>query len=354
VEGRASSDRSSENDNGRQGSNRRPTIDDVARQAGVSIATVSRVINRPKSVAPETIHRVQQAINTLEYIPLAAARNLAGQRTGALGLIMPFLGNSFFSPLMNGIERGCQEAGYDLLIYSGQTRTLLSSGLSARLGLSNTDGLLVFTNALSDRELFRLHRENMPLALLHRTAPEGLKIPSVTVENQMGAYQVVSHMIELHGRRRVAFLAGPPGNEDAARREAGYLKSMNDHGLSVDRSLYGQGGFDELQAEEIVSGWLACGLDFDAIFAADDGSAIGAANALRKAGWPVPGKVSLAGFDDVEISRYFSPSLTTVRAPTEQLGLEGVRQLVRQIETGQVEPSIVLPTEPVYRQSCGC
>ena len=340
--------------NARRGTTHRPTINDVARQAGVSIATVSRVINRPKTVALETATRVQQVIDDLAYIPLAAARNLAWQRTSTLGLIMPFLGNNFFSPLLEGIEKGCRQAGYDLLVYSTQARTMKASGLPARLGISNTDGLLVFTNALSDKELARLHQESMPIVLLHRSATDGQFIPSITVENQAGAYQMVSHLIEAHGRRRVAFLSGPQENEDACWREAGYLKALNDHGLTVEGSLCGMGDFDEHRAETTISNWLVHGLNFDAVFAADDGSAIGAMNALKKAGRSIPGDVSLAGFDDVEISRYLTPSLSTVRAPTEQVGLEGVRQLVSLIETGQAVRQTMMPTTPVFRQSCGC
>ena len=165
---------------------------------------------------------------------------------------------------------------------------------------------------------------------------------------------MVDHLIEVHGRRRIAFLCGPAGNEDSYWRERGYRESLAAHGIPFDPALVASGEFQEGPAKAAVERWLAEDLHFDAIFAADDDSAGGALLALTQAGKRVPEGVALAGFDDTLVSRYLTPPLTTVHAPTERVGQEAVRQLVRLITTGEAEPGILLPTSLVIRQSCGC
>jgi len=207
---------------------------------------------------------------------------------------------------------------------------------------------------VDEAEVGLLYRQGFPVVLLYRSAPEGLPIPYVTIENRAGARQVVDHLIEEHGRRRIAFLAGPASNEDAQWREKGYRESLAAHGIAFDPALVGRGEFQEQQGKATVERWLANGLDFDSIFAADDDSAGGALAALTQAGVRVPQDVALAGFDDTLVSRHLTPPLTTVHAPTERVGQEAVRQLVRLITTGQAEQVVLLPTQLVIRQSCGC
>jgi LacI family transcriptional regulator len=192
------------------------------------------------------------------------------------------------------------------------------------------------------------------MALLHSSPPPELAVPSVVFENVSGARRIVAHLITVHGRRRIAFLAGPDGVEDAGLRFDGYRQALAAHGLPFDKALVGQGGYDDLLAETAVSHWLDEGLDFDAIFAADDSSAVGALTALRKAGRRVPEDIALVGFDDAPLSRHLSPPLTTVRAPIAGAGAAATEQLLRLIERGTAEGQIVLPAELVIRRSCGC
>jgi DNA-binding LacI/PurR family transcriptional regulator len=181
-----------------------------------------------------------------------------------------------------------------------------------------------------------------------------MQIPCVTFENRVGARQAVDHLIEVHGRQRIAFLAGPEGNEDSYWRERGYRESLEAHGLTYDRALLGRGEFREQTAQVTVARWLAEGLAFDAIFTGDDDSAGGALLALTGAGKRVPDDVALVGFDDTLVSRYLTPPLTTVHAPTERVGHEAVRQIVRLLSTGDADPVTLLPTRLVIRKSCGC
>lgn len=332
----------------------RVTIADVARQAGVSTATVSRVINRTGPVAPQTDTLVRAAIATLNYRPHTAAKILASNRTNTIGLIFPQISGYYFAPLLRGIAACAGAYGFDLLIYSIQEGSVPREPFTYPIGDQNTDGLVVFTDGLPEQELQRLYHISFPVVLIHCSPPAGLNIPSVTIENKASARQLVDHLIEVHQRRRIGFLAGPQGHEDSYWRERGYRESLAAHDIAYDPALVAVGGFNEQIARVAVEKWLQEGTVMDAIFTGDDDSATGALAALVEAGKRVPDDVALVGFDDIDLARYLNPPLTTVRAPVEQVGYEAVRQLVQLIRTGEAEPLMLLPTQLVIRQSCGC
>jgi LacI family transcriptional regulator len=329
--------------------NRPPTIADVAQRAEVSIATVSRVINASTPVSPETANRVRDAIKELNYIPSPAARTLANRRTNTIGLLLPEISGEFLQHLLRGIEAAVRDADFDLLIHSTQ-----DSRRNRPLGEHNTDGVLVFPESVDESELRRLHDISFPVVLLHQAPPDGINFPMVTVENRSGAEMLVSHLIEKHGRRRIAFLQGPEGHVDSLWRERGYRAALESHNITFTASLVGYGGFDETTAGETIQNWLLDGLDFDAVFAGDDDSALGVIAALKQARIQVPRDVAVVGFDDVPLARFMSPPLTTIRAPIEEVGREAVGLLVKCIQHKHWEPIRLLPTELVVRQSCGC
>jgi LacI family transcriptional regulator len=330
----------------------RPQIADVAREAGVSIATVSRVLSGNTPVAPDTAERVRSAVETLNYVPHAAARILASRRTDTLGLLVPEISGAFFQPLLRGIEAGASEAGLDLLIHA--TQTIPVKARHHTLGEHNTDGLLVFTESLDEKELSRLNAIGFPLVLLHQTPPSSLNIPVVTIENRAGARALVEHLITRHDRRRIAFLRGPEGQEDSTLRERGYREALEAHHLPFDPALVVRGEFDRMVAFESVNTLLSTGMQIDAIFSGDDEAAVGALQALLQAGRRVPEEIAVAGFDDQVLAGSLTPPLTTVRAPTEEVGRQAVQILVRLIKQEEVVSRLILPTELVIRQSCGC
>ncbi len=331
----------------------RTNISDVAEMANVSISTVSRVLNGSAPVAAETVTRVLEAVSRLNYRPSQAARILAGQKTRTIGLALPEISGSFFMPMLRGIELGVQERGYDLLVHASSIPAHVN-GRPHPLGEHNTDGLLVFTDSLDEAELARLHHNGFPLVLLHRSSPVGLDIPCVTVENKDGARKLVDHLIAAHGLKRIAFLAGPEGNEDSHWREVGYREALAANRVPFDPALIGLGGFSGEQAGNTVAAWIACGDLPEAIFAGDDDSAAGVIPALSSPGIRVPQDIAVVGFDDVPFSRFLTPALTTVRAPIEQAGRTAAHQLIRQIDGEAVEPLVLLPTELIIRGSCGC
>jgi len=331
----------------------RATIDDVAQKAGVSIATVSRVINKTGQVSDATASRVWDAVAALNYAPQAAARGLASQRTNTIGLILRDISGEFFSPMLRGIEAGSREYGFDLLIHCTHTSTDTGEQINNPLGEHNADGIIIFDQSLAPKEIARLYARQFPMVLLHHSPPEGLAIPYIGFENRLGARQMVDYLIDERGYQRIAFLRGPDGVEDSYWREMGYRESLTVHHIGFDESLVATGGFNEQQGQAAVVQLLSRGIKFDAIFAADDDSAIGALAGLKDAGLRVPEDVALAGFDDIRPSRYLIPPLTTVRAPIEMAGHEAVRQLINLIQTGKAEWEILLPTELVIRRSCG-
>jgi DNA-binding LacI/PurR family transcriptional regulator len=311
-------------------------------------------MNEPNPpVSTDTLARIQKVIENLHYVPHAAARSLSSNRKQAIGLLLPEIGGDFFHPLLRGIEAAGAEYGFDLLIHTTQMPRPASVARRP-LAEHNTDGLLVFTSSLDTRELTRLNGIGFPMVLLYQTPKEGVNIPTVTIENQSGAQQLVSHLIEVHGRRRILFLRGPEGHEDSQWREKGYREALKAHGIPFDPALVTGGGFNRNEARQTMEQLLCNGADFDAIFAGDDDASVGVLLALRQAGRRVPEEIALAGFDDQVFASTITPPLTTVRAPTEQVGREAVRMLVRLIRGESVVPRLVLPTELVIRESCGC
>lgn len=333
---------------------KRPTIIDIAREAGVSISTVSRVMNKSMPVAEETARRVREAIERLQFSPNLSARNLAGKRTNTIGLLLPEVSGAFFQPMLAGIGECLAENNYDLLIFASPKLERHEFSRIIPIGEHNTDGVLIFTNSLDDAEIERLYRRHFPLVLMYRSAPAGLSIPSITFENKAGTEQLIDHLIEHHGYRKIAFLAGPKDNEDSHQREAGYLASLSRHGLPVDPALLGVGEFEGVIAAQAARDMLASGTRPDAIFAGDDESAAGVMTALLEMGVRVPDEIAVVGFDDDYLAPYLPVPLTTVRAPIYETGYQAARQLISLIRTGTAEMVTSLPTELVIRQSCGC
>ena len=330
------------------------TIADVAKRAGVSIATVSRVINQTAPVAAETAARVRTAIVELNYRPSAAAKGLASRKTNLVGLLTTEISAPFFTPILRGMEASAREAGFGLLIYCTQDEPSPAPGFHRPMGPHNTDGLVVFAGSLEETELTHLHEIDFPVVLLHQAPPNSLNIPYITFENKAGARKLIDHLIEEHGYQRIAFLRGPENHEDSYWREMGYREALQAHEIPFDPTLVATGGFNQEKAQIPVEKWLRRGVQFDAIFAGDDEAAIGAITALQRAGKRVPEDVAVVGFDDVHLAHYLMPPLTTVQAPVEQAGREAVRQLVRLIRTGRADELVLLPTELVIRRSCGC
>lgn len=329
----------------------RATIADVARRANVSIATVSRVVNNTGQVAEETRARVARAIQDLHYTPQDAAKGLASRRTHRIGLVVKEINGAFFQPLLRGIEETMRGSGYDLLIHATH-ETSAASTAGYALGSHNTDGLIVYTGSMAEQEILRLHAIGFPLVLLYQTPPRQAAIPHIVIENVDGTYRLIRHLITL-GRRRIAFLEGPHGNEDSHWRKIGYEQALIEHGLALDEGLVGYGGFMEQFAHETVKQWLDARLNFDAVFAGADDAALGVLAAVREHGLRIPEDIAVVGFDDIRLAHHLTPALTTIRAPIRETGQTAVKHLLAIIRGEQRPIETRLPVELVIRESCG-
>ena len=324
------------------------TIKDVARLAGVSVATVSRALNGAENVLPDTRLRVVEAAKQLRFTPSGAARSLIMRRTEAVGALLPDLHGEYFSELIRGIDVAAREHGLHLLVSSSHgDSSEAAKALRAMAG--RVDGLLVMSPH-ADLEFLSLNLLGNVPAVLVNTGSKLAGHASFEIDNYGGAKAMTEHFLSL-GYRRIAFIGGPKANYESCERQRGYREALgNNHVAHVF-----EGDFTE------SSGWAA-GRDivqalpaFDAVFAANDMMAIGCMAALNEAGLRVPQDIALGGFDDIPISRYVAPALSTVHSPTTQLGHLAMQTLAGLIEEpgSKVTHNTVLPVELVIRRSCG-
>ena len=330
------------------------TIYDVARQAGVSVATVSRYINQNTPISTEVADRLEKVMTELRYVPHAVARHLASKRLWTVGLLLNNLHNDFFVPLLNGVEAAVREKGYNLIIATYHANR--HEHTRPPIGPHNTDGLLVFSDGLMDEDLVPLYESGFPMVLVHRMPPQNLSIPSVTVENVHVIEKLVDHLVNVHGKRRIVFLRGPVGQEDSGLREKGYRTALQANGISIDESLILNAEFERDIAYRVMNELIDCEprVAFDAVFTGDDDAAIGVLKSLHEHGIRIPEDVAVAGFDDLVFAPFLNPPLTTVRAPTERVGQIATERLFGLLENHPSNEVVFLPTEIIFRRSCGC
>lgn len=330
------------------------TIRDVAKQAGVSVATVSRYINSSAPVSSTVAKRIEKVMNRLSYVPHAAARTLASQKTLVVGFLLNSMYNDFFGPMLYGIESVVQQNGYNMLVAT--TPPGKRFGGRPPLGAHNVDGLLVFADTLAEEDLRILYKQGLPIVLIHRSSPEGLEIPGVTVENKAATFALIDHLVKKHDRRRIVFMRGPEKQEDSFWREQGYREALKSNGIKYDPKIMLHGDFERDIAYLSMKDFLASNNRpaFDAVFAGDDSAAIGVLDALEKSGLRVPKDVSVVGFNDMRHSAFLNPPLTTIQAPTHEVGRIAAKNLFNLIKDYPVENVTLLPTQIIIRNSCGC
>ena len=304
---------------------RTATAEQVARLAGVSTATVSRVQNGTAVVSDQARERVLAAIRQLAYRPTREARNLRLRRTGNLALIVPSITNPFFPELVARLNAETRAREYALLLFEAAQ----PEQEAARIARSRlADGIIVIGSASAGRERASVD-VGMPVVAIDRR-PASLAAPLVQVDNVLGARTVMRHLGEL-GHRAIAFIGGPPGLAVSAERARGYRAGLRALAGSA-QPLTVAGQFDEDSGYQAASRLITSGPRFTAVFAANDMMAIGALAALRDRDIPVPAQVAVAGFDGIHLDRYVVPALTSYAQPTAELAGVAVRMLAAAIE----------------------
>ena len=297
------------------------TIRDVAREAGVSVASVSRALNGHNNVRVALRDHVRTVADRLGYVPHLGARSLSMARTHAIGVMLPDLHGEFFSELVRGIDRAASARGLHLLL-SNMHADAARAAEAARAMRGRVDGLLVMAPDLDVEALFAHVGGGVP-ALLLNCADNPLGRAELRVDNVAAATAMVDHLVA-GGHRRIVHVAGPAGNHEARERVRGYRQAMAAHGLAADVV---DGDFSEEAGTRAAALLLAAGDRPDAVFAANDMMAIAVLVALREGGVAVPGEIAVAGFDDIPLARLFSPALTTMRVDIAAIGERSLERL---------------------------
>jgi LacI family transcriptional regulator len=324
------------------------TIREVARAAGVSVATVSRVWTGSSRVTEETSQRVREAAEKMGYWPHAGARSLTTRQTHTLGVLLPDLFGEFFSEVIRGIDQTARASGYQILVSSSHADAEEVLGV-ARALRGRVDGLIAM---MPDRDAVPVLRKlartyRIVLLNAHRELED---LDSVSIANREGASEVVHHLRAL-GHERIAFVRGPERNIDAEARYRGYRDAVVAAGLEADPALVLTGDFTE--ASGYAAGLRIADLSPvpTAVFAANDCMAVGCMSALRDVGLDIPAKVSLVGFDDIAVTRYLHPALTTVHVNPYELGRRAVARWFATAATDSAIEHAVVPVTLMPRGS---
>ena len=341
---------------GISGVREKPSVYEVARLAGVSTATVSRVLAGYEWVLPRTRDKVLTAVTELGYVPSGAARDLAAQRTGVLGLCFPDLGTEegdaayWYDEVIRGMERAARRSGYAVLIAASHHRD--DSGLVLNIA-GRCDGLVVLART-APLAMIEHVATRIPVVLLATEEGGGRPdraVDYLAVANETGAFQVTAHLAGVHGYTGLCFIAGPPDSPDSARRLDGFRRATAGLG---DMPVY-HGDFTTTGGCRVAERIIATGPVPRALVCANDQTAIGVMAALQQADLSVPGDVAVTGFDGIRLGRHLHPGLTTVVQPMAALGDTAVSMLKDRIGGASLpRRTVELPVRLELSGSCGC
>jgi LacI family transcriptional regulator len=350
-----------------------PTMADVARSAGVSVATVSHVLNGTRPVLPHTRQAVLDAIDALGYTPNTLARSLVTSRTRSIGLAVSAISNPYFTEILQGVEAAALEAGYSLLIADPHDDPGHERKVVQLLHERRVDGMIVAPSARPHELVGYLSRHTVPTVFLDRVidtdVSDGAVVAGgadatadevapwydqVCADSAEPTARLVAHLAGL-GHRRIGLVAGLPGLSTTSERVSGYRDALGAAGLDLDERLLVSGNSESTGAEHATAALLALPEPPTALVTANNSMTIGALRALRRHGLSVPDDIALCCFDDFAWADLFSPRLTAIAQPSRQLGAQAVRVLLDRLdEPRRPTRTVRLPCAFVHRTSCGC
>ena len=329
------------------------TIKDIAKKAGVSPTTVSRVLNNKPDVSDETKKRIQQVIDELNYNPNGIARGLVLDKTHTLGLVIPDISNPFFPEVAKGIEDKAKEAGYSVIFCNTDNHTQGEKEAIELMKSKQVDGMIV-SLAINDQnkeELDELAAQDFPVVQIDRKIPES-GFPAVVIDNQAAAYKATKYLIDL-GHQKIAHISGDLEVKPAQDRLAGFKSALQEAGLSCKEELIREGDYSSQSGYREMKELLDLSEQPTAVFIANDLMALGAYEAVFEAGLKLPEDISIVGYDDIEVASVIRPALTTISQPEYQLGVEAAKLLINNLESNEQleQEDRILAAELVERNS---
>ena len=327
------------------------TISDVAREANVSVATVSRVLNNSAIVLPETSRRVKETIAQMQYEPNLMARNLRKNESRVILILAPNITNPYYSNILSGIGAAARRLGYSFMVCTTEGESRREIEYLDMLAKRRADGAILLALALEETELLR-YAEQYPIVQCSEYAP-GTTIPHVAVDNYQAAFRMTQHLLE-NGHRRIAMISSVNAYPSTKLRLQGYRDALADAGVTPEDALIRYAGYDYnySSGHAAATSLLSEPARPTAIFCISDTLALGAINAAQDMGLSVPEDVSVVGFDDVELTTMFRPGITTMAQPCFQLGECAMELLLHQLR-GDTDfgREIMLDTELKLRAS---
>lgn len=322
------------------------TVKEIAAIAKVSVATVSRALQRPEIVSEATRLHIHEVVKRLGYTPNALARNLRTARTRLIVALLPDIANPFFSEVIRGIEQVAHENGYSVLLGETQSSLVREQAYADMVAARQADGIITMSHRVPAIPI----DGRLPVVNACEYVKDS-QISSVYIDNVMAAGAAVDYLVTL-GHRDIAFIAGPSSSPICVDREQGYQLALQRAKIPANPALTAVGDFSIEAGERAIELFLSQGQTFSAVFCSNDEMAIGAMRALSAHGLRVPDDVSVVGFDDIRFARYTSPSLTTVAQPKNALGREAMTMMIELLNDPEVPPrKRVLSADLVVRGS---
>ncbi len=331
-------------------------INEVAKRAGVSIATVSRAFNGNNLVREETRKKILEIAHNLNYIPNPIARSLSRQATDTIGVVLPDLVGEFFMDIIHGIDEEAYSQNWYVLVSSSHSQRNIMETLVEFMGSGRVDGVILMAPQMHKEVVEIVLRSKRPVVLIN-ACKDLSNIVNIQINNFEGAYNNIKHLVKVHGFKKIGMIKGPIGNCDSDERFAGYSEALIKLDLPINESLIVPGDFSVESGYRGFINLMRIKERPDAIFASNDMMAVGAYKAAADLGLKIPDDVALVGFDDIYLSQFLTPRLTTVHVPLLELGRKSVQFLLNMIN-GKVDKnkpySETLSTELKIGGSCGC
>lgn len=326
-------------------------ISDVAAKAGVSPATVSRVLNGIVHVNPDTKEKVLQAIDELHYHPNAAAKNLRSQKTSTIGIIVPDINSAYFAQIVKGIENMAYARKYKVIICDAENSKEKELEYLTFLTDRTVDGMILNTTQLSEKEVIEFAEKGYNIGVIGKHIEHDL-VPCIYTDNVKISKTVISHLVQ-NGHKDIVYINGYPDSTDSYERLNGYLKGLSEHQIPFRPELIENGNFNEDSGYEAMTRLLSKEISFTAVYAANDEMALGVYKACREKNLRIPQDIAIVGVDNNRISKYLTPTLSSVNQPIYTMGALLVEKFIDQMKQNEFQGNRVfkLDSELIIRES---